>query len=328
MEAKGRAATVLSFYAPIQDELKQVEKGLKGVVHTGMGSTDALINHVVDVQGKRVRPAITLLTARMLGCHDEGPVLMGTAVELLHLATLIHDDTVDNADVRRGRATLSSMQGAEVAVLVGDFLFAASAVKVCDTQNIRVIRRFSETIMDLSSGQLTERFMVNDWQQTRGQYMERIYKKTGSLFATASESGAVLSGADETTIQLMRNFGKNLGTAFQVVDDILDFEGTTAEIGKPVGNDLASGTLTLPALLLVERYPEKNPVVALCKGIDREENIKRAVDMMHNTGIIDDSYAVAEELRSQANATLDAIPDSGHKQALLELSNFVLARHV
>jgi len=328
MEAKGRVKTSLSFYAPIEDELKQVEEGLKGVVHTGMGSTDALVSHVVDVQGKRVRSAITLLTAKMLGCNDEGPVLMGTAVELLHLATLLHDDTVDNADVRRGRATLSSLEGAEVAVLVGDLLFAASAVKVCDTQNIRVIRRFSETIMDLSIGQLTERFMVNDWQQTRDQYMDRIYKKTGSLFATASESGAVLSDADEETIQHMRSFGKNLGIAFQVVDDILDFEGTAAEIGKPVGNDLATGTLTLPALLLVERYPENNPVVALCQGIDREENIKRAVDMMHSTGVIADAYAVAEELRSQANASLDAMPYSEYKQALVGLSNFVLARHV
>ena len=320
--------SALSFYAPIQHELKQVEEGLKGVVATGMVSTDALVSHVVDVQGKHVRSAITLLTAQMLGCHDEGPVLMGTAVELLHLATLLHDDTIDNADVRRGRATLSSMQGAEVAVLVGDFLFAASAVKVCDTQNIRVIRHFSETIMDLSSGQLTERFMVNDWQQTMDQYMERIYKKTGSLFATASESGAVLSGADETTIQLMRNFGENLGTAFQVVDDILDFEGTAAEIGKPVGNDLSSGTLTLPALLLVEQYPENNPVIALCQGIDREENIKRAVDMMHTTGIIADAYIVAEQLRLKANASLDGMVDSDAKQALLELSDFVLARHV
>jgi len=320
--------TVLSFYAPIQDGLKRVEEGIKSVVHTGMGSTDSLINHVVDVPGKRVRPAITLLIARMLGCDNDSPVLMGTAIELLHLATLIHDDTVDYADVRRGRETLSSMQGPEVAVLVGDFLFAASAVKVCDTQNIRVIRLFSETIMDLSGGQLTERFMVNDWQQTMAQYMERIYKKTGSLFATASEAGAVLSGTDEATIQQMRSFGESLGTAFQVVDDILDFEGTAAEIGKPVGNDLASGTLTFPALLLVERYPENNPVIALCQGIDREENIKRAVDMMHGTGIIDEAYAAAEKLRIKANASLNGMPESDAKRALLELSDFVLTRHV
>ena len=320
--------TALSFYASIQNELKRVEEGLKDVVNTGLRSTDALLNRVVNVQGKRIRPAITLLTAKMLGCNGDEPVLMGTAVELLHLATLIHDDTVDNAKFRRGHATLSSTQGPEVAVLIGDFLFAASAVKVCDTGNTRVIRRFSETIMDLSSGQLTERFMINNWKQTFDQYMERIYKKTGSLFATASESGALLSGADEFTIQQMRIFGKNLGTAFQVVDDILDFEGIATEIGKPVGTDLASGILTLPALLLVKQHPKDNPVVAFCQGLDPEENMKRAVDMIHNTGIVAEAYAVAEELRLQANDSLSRIPDSNYKRALKDLSDFVLTRNI
>ena len=320
--------TSLSFYVPIQDELKRVEEGLKDVIDTGLRSTDELLTHVVNVKGKRVRPAITLLTAKMLGCSSNEPVLMSIAVELLHLATLLHDDTVDNADFRRGRATLSSTQGPEVAVLVGDFLFAASAVKVCDTSNTRVIRRFSETIMDLSSGQLTERFMINNWEQTFDQYMERIYKKTGSLFATASESGAILSGTDESTIQQMRSFGKHLGTAFQVVDDILDFEGIAAEIGKPVGTDLASGILTLPALLLVKQHPEDNPVIALCKGLDPEENIKRAVDMIHNMGIVAEAYAIAEDLRLRANDSLNEIPDSEHKRALMELSDFVLARNI
>ena len=125
----------------------------------------------------------------------------------------------------------------------------------------------------------------------------------------------------------MRSFGSNLGTAFQVVDDILDFEGTAAEIGKPVGSDLASGVLTLPALLLVERYPKDNPVVALCQGKDPQENLKRAVDMVESTGIIADAYAAAEELRLKAIASLDGIPDSEHKRALLELSDFVLERH-
>ena len=320
--------TSLSFYAPIQDELKRVEEGLKDVVNTGLRSTDELLTHVVNVKGKRVRPAITLLTAKMLGCYDDAPVLMGIAVELLHLATLLHDDTVDNAEFRHGRATLSSTQGPEVAVLVGDFLFAASAVKVCDTKNTRVIRRFSETIMDLSSGQLTERFMINNWKQTFDQYMERIYKKTGSLFATASESGAVLSGTDESTIQQMRSFGKHLGTAFQVVDDILDFEGIEAEIGKPVGTDLSSGILTLPALLLVKQHPEDNPVIALCQGLDPEKNVKRAIDMIHNTSIVTEAYAVAETLRQQANESLNGIPDSEHKRAMMELSDFVLSRNI
>ena len=327
-QVNARMETTLSFYAPIAEDLRRVEESLAEVAAGSDEPIKGLLEHVVAVQGKRVRPSITLLVAKMLGCTTDKPVIMGAAVELLHLATLIHDDTVDNADVRRGRATLSSLYGPDVAVLVGDYLFASSAIHVCNTENIRVIKGFSRTIMDLSSGQLNEHFMSNQWGQTREQYMERIYKKTGSLFATAAESGALLSGADEGTVRAIREFGSNLGTAFQVVDDILDFEGTAAEIGKPVGSDLASGVLTLPALLLVERYPEKNPVVAVCEGVDREANLEQAVDMVRNSGVMADVYAEADALRSRAIDALAPLPDSEAKRALLELSDFVLERHV
>ncbi|MCY4624201.1 MAG: polyprenyl synthetase family protein, partial [Chloroflexi bacterium] len=207
--------TALSFYTPIADGLRRVEASLADVAADSEEPIKSLLEHVVSVRGKRVRPAITLLIAKTLGCTTDKPVIMGSAVELLHLATLIHDDTVDNAAVRRGRATLSSLWGPEVAVLVGDYLFATSAIHVCNTEDIRVIKGFSRTIMDLSSGQLTERFMANQWQQTRDQYMDRIFKKTGSLFATAAESGAVLSGADERLAAPGRSLGRHLGLAFQ-----------------------------------------------------------------------------------------------------------------
>ena len=319
--------TALSFYTPIAEGLRKMEESLSEVASGSEEPIKGLLEHVVAAQGKRVRPAMTLLVAKMLGCVTDKPVIMGAAVELLHLATLIHDDTVDNADVRHGRATLSSLWGPDVAVLVGDYLFATSAIHVCNTENIRVIKGVSRTIMDLSSGQLTEHFMANQWRQTREQYFERIFKKTGSLFATAAESGAVLSGADEGTIRAAREFGGNLGVAFQVVDDILDFEGSPAEMGKPVGSDLASGVLTLPALLLVERYPNENPVVAVCEGVDRERNLERAIDMVRNSGVMASVYAEADALRAKAIAALDALPDSEAKRALLDLGDFVLERH-
>ncbi len=323
-----RTETALSFYAPIASDLRSVEECLLRVATECEEPTRALLEHMVGVQGKRVRPSITLLVAKALGCDNDKPVTMGAAVELLHMASLIHDDTVDNAATRRGQATISSLWGPEVAVLVGDYLFASSAIYVCDTENIRVIKGFSKTIMDLASGELTERSTSNQWQLTREQYMDRIYKKTGSLFATAAEAGAVLSGAGEPVVQAIREFGSSLGTAFQVVDDILDFEGSEAEIGKPVGSDLASGVLTLPALLLVEGYPDDNPVAAVCEGVDREANLERAIDMVRNTGIIADAYAEADALRLRAVTALDVLPDSEAKRALIELSDFVLERHV
>jgi heptaprenyl diphosphate synthase/octaprenyl-diphosphate synthase len=251
---------------------------------------------------------------------------MGAAVELLHIATLIHDDTVDNAAVRRGRATISSLWGPQVAVLVGDYAFATSATFVCDTRDIRVIRRFSETIMELSTGELRERFAANDWRQTRQQYEERIYSKTASLFTIAAESGAILSGAPEHQVQALKSYGASLGMAFQVVDDILDFEATDAAMGKPVGHDLAQGTLTLPSLLLLERYPENNPVVALFQGQDTEANGKRALEMVRNSGILADSYAVAADFCRRAVEALAPLPDSPYKRALLEIADYVLER--
>ena len=212
-----------------------------------------------------MRPAVTLLAAQFHPHDPARPILMASAVELLHLATLIHDDTVDNSPVRRGRATVSSTWSPHVAVLFGDYVFATSATFVCDTQNIRVIRRFSETIMELASGQLMEYFTAFDAAQARDLYNDRIYRKTASLFCTASESGAVLGDAPEHEVQALRDYGYNIGMAFQVGDDLLDFQGDASNLGKPVGSDLLNGVLTLPTIMLMERYPEDN----LCRHCSR-----------------------------------------------------------
>jgi heptaprenyl diphosphate synthase/octaprenyl-diphosphate synthase len=291
----------------------------------------SLLTHVYHAQGKRMRPAVTILASRLYPGPTDTPIIMSIAVELLHIATLIHDDTVDKAAERRGRATISSAWGPEVAILVGDYVFASSATHVCDTGNIRVIRRFSETIMELSTGELMERMAVNDWRQTRQQYEQRIYNKTASLFATSAESGAVLSGAPETLVQALKQYGINLGMAFQVVDDILDFEATEEEMGKPVGNDLAQGTLTLPAILLLEHLlqgdlRQKNPIIDLFAGKEPEKNRRLALEMVHASTAIPDSYAMAADYCRQATQALAGVPDSPYKEALVGIADYALGR--
>ncbi|MFQ5861086.1 MAG: polyprenyl synthetase family protein, partial [Dehalococcoidia bacterium] len=243
-----------AIYSLVLDELARVEENLRRLARTGVPATTGpgdphiseLLEYVLDSKGKRIRPAITLLASRFHPHDGELPISMASAVELLHLATLIHDDTVDNSPVRRGRATVSQLWGRDTAVLLGDYVFATSAVFVCDTHSVHIIRRFSETIMEISSGELLESLSKYDTHQSRQQYEERIYRKTASLFQTAAESGAILSGAPEETVEALHTYGFNLGMAFQVVDDILDFEGDATEIGKPVGHDLLNGVLTLP----------------------------------------------------------------------------------
>ena len=308
-----------------------MEARLRALPHVDFPGLGSLLSHVYHAQGKRMRPAVTILASRLHPGPADTPISMGVAVELLHIATLIHDDTVDKATERRGRATISSAWGPEVAILVGDYVFASSATHVCDTRDIRVIRRFSETIMDLSTGELMEHMAANDWHQTRQQYEQRIYNKTASLFSTCAESGAVLSGAPEAQVEALKQYGANLGMAFQVVDDILDFEATEAELGKPVGNDLAQGTLTLPAILLLKRLsqggpPQQNPIVDLFAGKEPGENRRRALEMVHTSTAIPDSYAVAADYCRRATQALAPVPDSPYKQALVEIADYALER--
>lgn len=317
----------LPFYRPVLKELEEVQEHLRRLAQAVQEPSLApLLAHPLQVPGKRVRPTITLLAGRLAPYGQDKVSLMATAVELLHIATLVHDDTVDNAAVRRGQATLSKLFGPQVAVLVGDYLFANSAVLVCQTGHLGVVQRFAETIMDLAAGELEEHLSVGNWRQTREQYFRRIYRKTASLFRTAAESGAVLCQAPEAWVDALRQYGYALGMAFQIVDDILDVDGVGEEVGKPVGNDLKEGVLTLPAILLLERYPEDNPIPALLRGEDPEANLSRALDMLRGSGVLQDAFKVAQSFLRQAEEALAPIPECESKECLLALAAYAVER--
>ena len=315
-----------AIYAPIEAELVMVENKLRGLAPAEVGHLRPLLDYVAGTGGKRVRPAITLLASHPYPHDADKLVLMAGAVELLHLATLIHDDTVDDSPTRRGRATVGNVWGHHVAVLFGDYVFATSATFVCDTDNIRIMRRFSETIMDLASGELIEYFGAFDPAQARELYNDRIYRKTASLFCTAGESGAVLGGAPEDEVQAMRRYGYNIGMAYQVGDDLLDFEGDETDLGKPVGSDLLHGVLTLPTIMLQERYPQDNPVSALFQDRDNAEKLQRVVDMIRNAGIIRDCEDVVRDYCDRACAELKTLPKGEARRSLHDLAEYVWNR--
>ena len=327
---QGLDSRTSGIYEPIVGDLMEVEERLRNLSSMNTAHLPTLLDHVLQTGGKRVRPAITLLASSFHQGDRNLPIIMATAVELLHIATLIHDDTVDNSPLRRGKATVSGVWGKDVAVLLGDYVFAASATFVCDTNNVRVIRRFSETIMELASGELLEYFNTNDWKQSREDYNDRIYRKTASLFRTAGETGAILSGAPEETVQAFRAYGYNIGMAFQVVDDLLDVQGDAEEIGKPVGNDLLQGVLTLPAIMLMERHPEDNPIEELFRhrsaGADAGDSLQRSLDMIQGSGIIQDCYRVAGDYCKEAAQVLEPLPDGPARRSLLELTSYVMDR--
>ena len=314
-------------YESVGDELRQVEETLR---NTGRGNgsplLSELLDYVLDTPGKRLRPAVTLLSFRFHPHDPQLPILMASAVEMLHIATLVHDDTVDEASIRRGRLTVSNRWGKDVAVLLGDYVFATAVALVCDAVNVRVIRLFSETIMALSAGQLREFMSSYNWELTREQYWQRITDKTASLFSAALESGAVLSGAPERDVQALKSYGHNLGMTFQIVDDILDFEGQEEVMGKPIGSDLAQGVMTLPAILLAERYPGENSIKAAFDDRHDSEKLRAAVEMIRGSSIIQDARDIAEGFSLQARESLKDLPDIPARRSLMELTEYVVQR--
>jgi geranylgeranyl pyrophosphate synthase len=313
-------------YATVSDDLAVVEENIRSVSQVDFPWLAQLLSHSLGAGGKRIRPALTLLSGKFYRYELEVLMHMATAIELMHTATLIHDDAIDKSDTRRGRATIYKLWGVDPAVLLGDYLFAKAGVTVSDTRNIRAIRLFSQTLMTISRGELNQAQNAFNLNQQYEDYIQRIFSKTASLFCLSSESGGILSQAPESSIQILKIYGHNLGLAFQIVDDILDFIGTEAELGKPAGSDLGQGTLTLPAMLLNEKYPLDNPVRTWFKDRKQSENIKLAIAQIRNSSIVEQCYQTAKEYCEAACREIRQLPDIPSRRALIDLSDFVVMR--
>lgn len=315
-----------SLYEPVQESLYRVKERIGAVGDVSLSYQAGVLEHALESTGKRMRPAVTLLAGNFNSHDDHLTETMAAAVELLHIASLLHDDTVDDSNLRRGKATVSSTWGRNAAVVAGDYIFAKSATLVCETGNIRVVRRFAETIMDLSTGQFHEMADYHQSSLSRERYMKRIYNKTASLFTTAGESGAVLSNAPELIVRNLREYGYNIGMAFQIIDDVLDFEASSEELGKPVGNDLAHGILTLPALFAIEQQQPNNPVLQWIENPDDLEALPKAVEFVQGTSAIENARLVAKEFGSKALAALKNLDANTSKHSLEKIVHYVLDR--
>jgi len=326
MPIKGGVLRLSTIYKSVRKDMDRVEEELKSVSRVDFPWLSELLDYSLGGGGKRMRPALTLLSGRFYNYNFDHLVLMATSVELMHAATLIHDDAIDNSSVRRGRATVNKVWGEDKAVLLGDYLFAKAGEYCADTQNLRAIKLFTQTLETISAGELNQIFNAFNPKQSRQHYLKRISDKTAALFTLATESGAILSQAPEEAVRALRDYGYNLGIAFQIVDDILDFTSTEEEMGKPIGSDLAQGTLTLPAMLLLERQGENNPVAELFRGGDKQKNIKLALETVCNSSIVDECYQVASDYCAQACRSLSLLPDNPTRRTLAELADFVIRR--
>ena len=315
-----------TIYKPIEEDLAKVEGRLRSVSEVDFPPLSELLDYSLKNAGKRIRPALVLLSGKFYDYNLDYLLPMATAVEIMHTATLVHDDAIDKSAVRRGRPTINRLWDDDKAVLLGDYLIAKSEELAATTQNLRVTKLLAQTLMTISSGELAQSFSAFNLEQTRQHYLQRISSKTASLFSLATESGAILSQAPEKSVKVLKEYGYNLGIAFQIVDDVLDFIGTEEEMGKPIGSDLAQGTLTLPAMLLLEHYPENNPVRELFQNRDRQKNIRLAIELVCSSSIVQECYTVASDYCAKACHNLSRLPDNASRQSLKNLAEYVVSR--
>jgi len=321
---------LLPFLEPIHEELGLVEAKLRAVSDNAYPPLAVAIHTLLDSGGKRLRPALAILSAKFHPPPNPDAVIaVAAAVEMLHMATLVHDDLIDGALMRRGRPTLNACWDQGSTVLAGDYMFAQAAALAAETGNPRVISLFARTLMTICDGELRQLFDQLDWEQPKEEYYRRIFSKTASLFTASTESGAVLSGAPETEVQALRDYGRYVGIAFQIVDDILDFVGDASVMGKPTGSDLRQGTLTLPVFYFLQRYPDQaQRMRALLEGPDIQDGVAQVVQMIRHSSAIEAAREEARDFISRAKSVLRNLPAVPTRQALYELADFVIERHL
>ncbi len=318
----------VTFISPVTQEIKLVEERMRSQADESHPDLRAALEHLLAAGGKRIRPTLSLLVGNMLGAPLEKLVTLGAAVELLHTATLVHDDLIDGALLRRGMATLNARWSPPATVLTGDYLFARAAKLAAETDHLPLMKQFSETLAIIVNGELTQMFtsrgLVN-----RDNYYKRIYAKTASLFEMTSRSAAMVSPASEETVEAMRDFGYQIGMAFQIVDDILDFNGDQTAVGKPLGSDLLNGLVTLPAIYYAEANQNDADVLSLPNGgWTNNENMIRLVDNIRASNAAKMAMLEAEQHIDCALARLDSMEPCAEREALENLARYIVDRKV
>lgn len=320
-------AQLTSIYGPVADDLILVEDLLESIKQVELAPLRRMLDHALQARGKRLRPALVLLAGAFGDYNLNRLVPLGAAIELLHTASLVHDDVVDGAMSRRGRPTANAVFDNALTVLLGDYMFANAAEMVTRTGSLHVTRLFALALMKMTHGELDQDAAAFDVGKDIQNYLSRIGGKTASLFATATEGGAILGGCPPEMVVALRTYGHSIGMAFQIVDDILDFTGDETVMGKPVGSDLLEGTVTLPALLLIEQQPRDNAVkrfFAARRG--REERLAEALAAVHESGVLDTSLEMARDYVRRAEAAIAPFQQSDARRALIEIGDYVLTR--
>jgi len=317
--------------SPILDLTRADREAVDREINHRLRSEVALINqlggYIIHSGGKRLRPLLVILAARALGYNGQHHITLAAIIEFIHTATLLHDDVVDASALRRGQATANSVFGNEASVLTGDFLYSRAFEMMVDVGHMRVMEILANTTNVIAEGEVLQLLNCHDPDVTEDHYFKVIYGKTAKLFEAAARLGAVISGQDTQTEQALASYGRHLGTAFQLIDDVLDYSSDSSTLGKNVGDDLAEGKPTLPLLYVLRQgNPAQQALVRRAieqGGLDHIADVLAAIE---STGANAYTARRAADEAERAIQALTAIPESPYKQALLDLARFSIHR--
>ena len=305
---------------------------VNAVIEHKLKSDVALINelsaYIIHAGGKRFRPMVLMLAARALGGHSPWAAQLAAVVELIHTATLLHDDVVDDSSLRRGRETANARFGNAASVLTGDFLYSRAFEMMVEVQEPRVMAILAEATNRIAEGEVLQLMNMGDADVTEARYMEVIARKTATLFAAATQLAAVLEGGDAATETALTAYGQHLGTAFQLIDDVLDYTGDEAHTGKHLGDDLAEGKPTLP-LIYTMSHGDATSAACVRRAITEQDTsaLSAVCQAIEQSGALAYTARLAQNEAEQAKATIAFLPESPFKNALLALADIAVARN-
>ena len=323
-------ATLSHLFVGIQSDMDQVDATFEERATSGLDILNSASMHALGSPGKRLRTALTLLSGKMKTYRFDKLLHLSVAFEMVHLATLIHDDIVDNAKTRRGSPTVNSIWGDNIAILLGDYYFAKTAGLIADINENRIDHLFSDTVATVCEGTILEMMTAGNIDLTVHSYYEKISRKTACLIAACCKGGAILSEASDEEIGWLTEYGQNLGIAFQIIDDVLDYTEDQTTIGKPAGNDLRQGMVTLPLIYSLQSQPQNGhyqQVYSLLNGTShREEDINAVVSWVTNGPGVERAMHDTQTYADKARAALYHFPPSADRDVLDELIDFVVLR--
>lgn len=316
-----------SVRALIAEDMGRVNDLIQRRLHSDVELIDQLGHYIVNSGGKRLRPALVLLSAHAFGYGGELHINLAAIIEFIHTATLLHDDVVDASMLRRGRATANQRWGNEASVLVGDFLYSRAFQMMVEVDSMRVMEVLSNATNTIAEGEVQQLLNRHDPDTTEARYLRVIHNKTAKLFEAAAQLGAIIAGGAQNEEYSLATYGRHLGIAYQLIDDVLDYSASTSELGKNIGDDLAEGKPTLPLLYAMWHSPEKQSraLRAAVKdgGLD---NLREILDAIESTGAIAYTAQRARDEAGTAIDALDCVPHSVYREALYALARFAVER--